>query len=836
MIPFPLLGGNTAPPPPPIPEGVQSFTGTTYVGPDYDRWIWDPYTEEWQQQPADPEPPATDPIHYKIDAGNYISTTEKLMSWTGTTWKEVTESGTAYPNGMITTDAGVNIGLSVFKSWPAGTRYSGAGTPYSAQIFATEVLGRPDLMDLYILGPRTNYVASGSGVDMGRINVQLIATGLKRDRLWKSEINWVAQNDAGELWAQGINFRNQYGPWKSGTSASSQPYAKINPWGKIPDIPDPTKVVDVFAGAEFMIYYDSDGKFWSKGLNIGQFSDDAADNQVRTVWTEIPASRFPGFKKFFQSSKGSPGVTNLDCYNCVWYLTDTGIFHFGSKYAIADDSTLTTPNGSGVWPSFPVGKVHTRPLGLPQRADEPKFIHLSNSTGGGAATYYYPVAIWYEDPQEIYAMNPTGGWLYKDVDGNTPGLKFFMTSAPVGKTRSLLIDFNKDVTVVQAFDGKVYASGNPDQYNGMSSRTSPSTFTDQKIDSELFHQFQLSDFETGQTQVLLKDKSQFMIADATAGQNYFGNGTLWKPTVQIVYGTSSNRVTRFSNIGYRLYGPARNGGSFSTLNEPNYRRVGQVSPESRGLYANIVAGTGHIYVGGDSSSALLGGDNIGGFFGSASGWQTPTSSSTGYTENPPRRFEGTVTASVGTALACDRAGNHRIFGKNYWAAGQPVYPFSSSKPVEWTVGRPQMPYFGRYEAALLGYTDDEGRLDQPFFMYRGTDGLYYACGSNTTGCLGTGNPPASRDEQRWTFEPIKGSEIFAGKNVKSYCGHGNTSSLLFLCEGKVYGLGTPNRMKWDDQGTISNPFFPGFNRRLNEITYLMDMPDVMWTRPIENKK
>nr|DAO34760.1 MAG TPA: hypothetical protein [Caudoviricetes sp.] len=830
MIPFPLMGGFSSAPPEPIPSGVELFNGAYYRDPDGNTWSWDRYTEKWNPN-NNPVEEDGHPLYMRITNAN-VGTDGSFRYWKNSTktWEDVPQtSNTSGPIPLTMTDGGVNIATSIIGYW----QIQGSANGYNPGIeggvlVGTPVIGRPDLMDMYVMGYRADFFST-SLPNPGFWNAALVMTNVKRGRVWNSGKNVVVENSAGEMWAWGMNFYNQYGPWRSGVTSSSQPSQKINYFTKIPDFPVTSdKVKDIFPGVSMAIVADTDGKFWSKGINIGQFND--TDSTIRTTWTEIPASRFPGFKKFYLSYNGGAGAANtLGLTNCVWYLTDTGFRHFGNNYGIMDGTPPVSVSGD-----LPETKIHTSPVGLPATDKEPI---LFNIVGSGSSSSYPPIAIWYEDPEEIYVAHPTGGLVFNMVENNIPLRAFSRSSAPVGKHRNPIMDFNKEVTLITGFDGKFYASGTSTVGNGMSSRTSPMTFTDQKMDGSLVTQIELSDSVGGKTQFLMNNNRTFMVADIAGGSNYFGNGTFWKQTVTVNWASYPNVYpVLFKNCGTILFGSAYTGNSRWGFQVPNYNTVGtSAQTGSYGVWAIRALGEGHVMIAKDQGTILVGGQNVNGMFGATTQWSQPSAASNPNT-NPRDYFTGTTTVSCGTALAYTN-GNHFIFGKNYWdtANGQPVIPFAINSTVRWSSkpGFPDLPNFMQWFPALMGYTDDEGTLQQPFFMYRGTDGLFYAAGSNTTGALGTGNFPASRTEERWTFEPIQGSEVFAGnKNVKVYYGHGNTSCLLFCCEGKVYGIGLPNSMKWNDTGTISDPFFPGFNKRLNKITYLMDLPDVIWTRPV----
>lgn len=831
MIPFPLMGGFSSAPPEPIPTGVELFTGFSYRDPDGNGWTWDRYTEKWTPN-NNPVEEDGHPLYMRVSNAN-VGTDGSFRYWNTITkaWADVPQtSNTLGPLPLTVTDSGVNIATSIIGYWQIqGSSFSGNPGIGDGVLVATPVIGRPDLMDMYVMGYRGDFFST-SLPNPGFWNAALVMTNVKRGRVWNSGKNVVVENSAGEMWAWGMNFYNQYGPWRSGVNSSSQPAQKMTYFTKIADFPVTSdKVKDIFPGVTMVIVADTDGKFWSKGINIGQFND--TDSTVRTTWTEIPASRFPGFKKFYLSFNGGAGGANtLNLTNCVWYLTDTGFRHFGNNYGIMDGTAPVAP-ADGT--DLPETKVHSAPVGLPATDKEPL---LFNIVGTGSSSSYPSVAIWYEDPEEIYVASPSGGMVFDESENNFPLRVFSRSSAPVGKHRNPLLDFNKEVSLITGFDGKFYASGTSTVSNGMSSRTSPATFTDQKMDSALITQIELSDSVGGKTQFLRNDNRTFMVADLAGGSNYFGNGSFWKQTVVVNWASYPNTYpVLFKNCGTVIYGAANTSNSSRWgFQVPNYNTVGtSAQTGTYGTWGIRALGEGHVMIAKEQGNILLGGMNIDGFFGASTGWRQPSLS---YNSTTRDGFTGTTTVSCGTALAYNRE-YHFIFGKNYWdtANGQPVIPFSTSAPVRWSSkpGFPALPNFMKWQPALLGYTDDEGALQQPFFMYRGTDGLFYAAGRNTTGALGTGSFPASRTEERWTFEPIQGSEIFAGnKNVKVHHGHGNTSCLLFSCEGKVYGIGLPNTMKWNDTGTIADPFFPGFNKRLNKITYLMDLPDVIWTRPI----
>lgn len=831
MIPFPLLGGKASSVTPPIPEGVSLYTGYGYRGVEGDRWAWNRIKEEWLPTADSPDDPGH-PLHYML-GGAKVGTDGSFRYYEGTydkIWKDVPNGGLNGPVPLTLTDDGVNIGTSIFVDYPIlqdfGRGIVGMG---DQRLVGTSIAGSPDLMDLYLIGQRSDFLRSSQNPSW--TNAALVMKNVKRGRVWNTKTNVLVENSDGEIWAWGMNFYNQYGPWRdSSTTSSSQPFLKINYFAKIPDFPvSADKIKDIFPGVTMVIVADTDGKFWSKGINIGQFDDN--DSQVRSSWVEIPAGRFAGFTKFFRSMNGTGGANSLDMTNCVWYMTENeGLKHFGNTYAIADGS-LPTP---GLTP-LPESKAHTSPVGLPDRTDEPKILSFYTTSPVGQ---YQSMAIWYDDPEEMYVFSPTSGMVWNDVDGAMYGRRFNRSSAPVGKHRNPKIDFNKEATLIKGFDDKYYASGTSTPENGLTSRTSPSTFVDQKIPASLVYQIELADSVGGRTQVLRKDQKSFMVADTAGGSNFFGNGTLWKPTVTVTWPNYPNiRPEMFKNDGVALVGTSGPGNFWSWM-VSNYNSVtegagNQYSSPSGD--ATLVVGQKHVTLLKDDNNIMVGGYNIEGIFGSFNQWTTPASSGK-WVGTVRESFTGTATSSYGTTLAWDGL-DHRIFGKNYWnvTGGQPVIQFSSSNPVKWNSqpGFPDLPNFRKWVPAIMGYSDDEGTLPQPFFMYRGSDGMFYAAGSNTTGALATGTAPASRDEQRWTFELMKGSEVFVNKNVKVYHGHGNTSCLLFACEGKVYGVGTPNSMKWNDAGTIPDPFFPGFNKRLNEITYLMDLPDVIYTRPIE---
>ena len=583
---------------------------------------------------------------------------------------------------------------------------------------------------------------------------------------------------------------------------------------------------DVFVGAEMVIYATNDGKFFSQGLNIGQFDD--VSTSVWSVLTEIPATRFPGFKRFYQSlTTGGPGSPAPGLANCVWYLTDTGMFHFGNDYAIATGERHVATDGV-VTP--PYRRVHTRPVGIPQRSDEPAYVWLPQGTGGVFGYRYTACAVWYDDPHEVLVMTNSG--LSRDeVDGAIYNRSFFGCTSPVNKTRPLTLDFTKTATVIQAHDGKTYASGTPSPSNGLTAKTVPSSFVDQKMNSALYLQYGGAEWPAGPAQILLTDGKRVLISDSTNGSDFFGNGTKWKQTLNITWESYPDaKNNKFWTIGKRLVGQVLDRGWLSNVDD--YTVVGGGLQHSMtGAERVISAAIGHTYMDLAGSTLRVGGSNYEGMFGTATGWTDP-----GFSSIRGIGGNGTGTVTYGTFLSMSYDGAFWVLGKNYWEAGQPVYsyPSTAGTPIRFDQrpGAPALPNFAKFIPALLGYSDDEGVIAQPFVMYRGKDGQFYASGSNATGCLGTGSDPASRDETRWTFEPIKGSDVFGRKYVKVYHGHGNSSALLFLCDGKMYGLGSPG-VKWNDTGTVDAPFFPGFNKRLNEITFLMEMPDVMWTRPIE---
>lgn len=806
MIPFPLMGGATKAVVPPIPSGVEQYTGTSYRGPEGDSWIWDQFRQEWVKNADYPDDPGH-PVNIMI-GGAKIGTDGSFRRLVNGAWADI-------PGNLMVTDDGVNIGPLVVKSF--SRPYAAYSDGYADTILATEVPGRPDLYDLYILGSRYDFGASGN-----KMNVYLVTTGVKKARIWQTAYNWVAEKDNGELWFQGTNYQSQYGPTINST--------RVNPWTKIPDAPAGAEVKDVYVGAEMVIYATNDGKFFSRGLNIGQFDD--TSTSVWSVLTEIPATRFPGFKRFYQSlTTGGPSSPNPGVANCVWYLTDTGLFHFGSDYGIASGGLPEPLTGT---PTPPYRRVHSRPVGVPQRTDEPTTLWLPQGTGGIFGYRYEPCAIWYDEPHELFVMSNTG-LSRDDVDGAMYRRVFFGGTSPVYKTRPLRLDFSDKATVIQAHDGKTYASGTATALNGLTTKTVPSSFVDQKMNPLLFLQYGGSDsFKGGATfpsQVLLADGKRVLIPDSASGSDFFGNGTKWKQTLTISWNSYPDaKNDKFWTIGKRMFGQVRNRGWLSEVDD--YTVVGGGSQSSMsGASMVSAAATGHIYMDLAGSTWRLGGVNYEGIFGTASGWTSP-----GFTSVRGIGGNGTATVSYGTFLSMAYDGSFWILGKNYWESGQPVYSYPSTggTPPRWDQrpGFPTMTNFCKFIPALLGYSDDEGVVAQPYFMYRGTDGKFYAAGTNSTGCLGTGADPTSRDQVRWTFDEIKGSEIFGTKYVKVYHGHGNSSALLFLCEGKMYGLGSPG-VKWNDSGTVPAPFFPGFNKRLNEITFLMDMPDVMWTRPLE---
>lgn len=831
MIPFPLLGGGLSKPTPPIPTGVaKEYTGAKYTGPDGDSWTWKRTKGQWLQDAKLPED-SGHPTYLEIVPGLKIGTDGSYRYIVGGAWTDVPNQGNpSLP--MLSTDDGVNIGLSIVMAYPVSAQ---AGTPVATGggfIVGTRVIGRDDLVDLYLLGYRAEHFYPNN-TNPNNQNAKLILTNVKKDRIWTSKKNFLVQTDDNKVYAFGMNFYNQYGPWRSGVTSSSQPAQKISPWMVVSDIPDGSKIKDAFLGVSMFLYQDTDGKFWSKGINIGQFND--TDATIRSVMTEIPATRFPGFKKFYQSYNGNGAANDLSLANCCWYYSDTGLWHFGNLYGIADGTYVANP-GATPPTSLPDQKVHIQPVGLPKDR-EPTSVFPGIPM---AVTTAPAIAVWYEEPQEQYVMQAYGpyGSGSNEFDGYMLGRSFFPSSAPVGKSRSPDIDFNTEATIIAGYDGKYYASGTSTVANGLSSRTSPATLTDQKMDSSLLITFRLSDSINGKSQITKNDGKTILVADLAGGSNYFGNGTFWKPTATLTWSSGSGVCDDFRNIGTFLHGTiAAFNNSTWAMNVLNYNTVGNSAQGSSLLYYVETAGEGHITVN-RNNMLQVGGPNIAGIFGAQSGFVAPT----GAQYQPAVgqawvTFSGTHCASVGTVISKGTYGDEWfIAGKDYWTAGEPVIPWNSGTPkvVRWDQrpSFPAMPNYRSFESALLGYTDDQGKLDQPFFMYRGTDGKYYAAGRNTTGCLGTGLPPTARDETRWTFQAIKGSEVFGNKRVKCYYGHGNASALLFLCEGKIYGLGTPNRMKWDDQGTIADPFFPGFNKRLNEITYLMDLPDVIWTRPI----
>lgn len=801
MIPFPLMGGATKAVVPPIPTGVEQYTGTSYRGPDGDVWLWSANDPIWRKNPDFPDDPGH-PAKIYIGASK-IGTDGSFRRLVNGEWSDI-------PGNLLTTDAGVNIGPLIVKHFDR-PGYSVNSDGWKDGIFATEVPGRPDLFDLYILGSRTDF-----GSTSNKNNVYLIMTGVKRDRIWQTAFNWVAEKDNGELWFQGTNYQSQYGP-----TIDSR---RVNPWTKIADAPAGPSVKDVYVGAEMVIYATNDGKFFSRGLNIGQFDD--LSTSVWSALTEIPASRFPGFKRFYQSvATGGASSPAPQLANCVWYLTDTGLFHFGSDYAIATGERFSGATGVE---TPPYRRVHTRPHGIPQRGDAPTTLWLPQGTGGYFGYKYDQVAIWYDDPHEVLTMSNNG--LSRDsADGSTYRRSFFGSSSPAYKTRPLILDFTKEATVIQGYDGKTYASGTPTQLNGLTTKTVTSSFVDQKMNPELFLQYGGAEWLNGNALVLLKDGKRVLTADPTNGSDFFGNGTKWRQTVTVAWASYPDAVnTNFWTIGKRFIGRVPNRNWLSDVADYTVVGGGAQGSQKVGAFAGAAA-YGHTYMQLDGSSWKLGGNNYEGLFGTSFNWTDPRSIS-------GIGSFGSATVSYGTWLSYAYDGSFWILGKNYWEAGQPVYSFPSTggAAVRWDQrpGFVTPPNFAKFIPALIGYSDDEGTVAQPYFMYRGTDGKFYASGSNSTGCLGTGSDPTSRDQTRWTFEPIKGSEVFGNKFVKVYYGHGSSSALLFLCDGKMYGLGSPG-VKWNDSGTVPAPFFPGFNKRLNEITFLMDMPDVMWTRPLE---
>lgn len=809
MIPFPLMSGKSKQIIPPLETSVQQYTGSTYRGEDGILWTWDISLKEWKKQDPLPEDPGH-PLHIMVGSAK-IGTDGSFRRYVaGNGWMDI-------PRNVLTTDDGVNIGPLVERTFYRP--YNAYADGWSDHILATLVPGRDDLYDLYVIGSRSDFVNDTGN----KINAFLVAAGVKKDRIWYNAHNWVAEKDNGELWFQGMNFRNQYGPWKPGVSSSDQARQKINPWTKISDDLRGEDIKDVYVGAEMVIYAKTDGTFMSKGLNIGQFDD--TSSSVTTVLTEIPATRFPSFKRFYQSAMtGTLSDPDAQITNCVWYLTDTGLRHFGANYGIT--------SGDRNWPlAGTLQKAHSPVLGLPNRGDNPTFLWLPFGHEFSVGTYRYTMmAAWYDDPHEVFACSNSG--LSTDTfEGATYLRKFVGSSSPAYKTRSLVLDFNRESTVIQGFDGKTYASGTSTVYNGLTVRTVPSSFVDQKMDSALFKQYSGVDWSTGPSQVLLKDGERLLVADAN-GSDFFGNGTKWKQTKRIFWqnypDAKIDRVWTSRKFMY-AFTQSRKWGAFI----PDYTTVDMTTQSNMSGSDGVVSiGDGHLLVDLTGPTYRLGGNNIDGIFGTTNGW-----SDTNWNTVRGIGGSGTATASRGTFLSMSYDGAFWIFGKNYWEATQPVYPITgtSGTPQRWDQkpGFPGLPLFAKFIPAVLGYFDEGGILPQPYFLYRGTDGLFYSAGYNTTGCLGTGAAPATRDEARWTFEPVLGSEIFGNKNVRVYCGHGNSSALLFLCDGKMYGLGTPNKMKWDDQGTIADPFFPNFNKRLNKITYLMDMPDVMWTRPVE---
>ena len=823
MIPFPLMGGGMVKPDP-IPEGADYYTGAAYKSKG-DLWTWSRRYERWNQV-GTTKPDPDHPTHYDFkDFQCKIGTDGSFRFFNGGTndWADV-PGVTGAPVPLTVTDDGINIGTSVFDVINVMVS-SNLGYGYS-RLLCTTVLGRPDLMDLYLIGERSPFTGS-SIQNVNWTNAYPVAKNIKRGRVWATHWNVVVETSEGEMWAWGMNFNNQYGPWNSGVTASSPARQKFKPFGKILDFPvPPEKIKDIFPGVTMVLVADTDGKFWTKGENIGQISDTGGSV---TVWTEVSAARFPGFKKFYPTANGQmPTTTDVNMSNCVWYWTDTGFRHFGNIYGIMDGSVPVIP-ASGPLPTV---RLHSSPVGLPssRTTDEPAMFSFTPDS----VRFFPRFSIWYNNPEEMYVADPSSGLQWDFVEGSIFGRQFNRASAPVGKHRNPKIDFNREATLITGFDGKYYASGTSTVNNGLSPRTTVSTFVDQKMDSALIAGIELSDSPTGKTQFLRNDNLTFMVADLSGGSNFFGNGSFWKQTVKLAWPSyPSFKATGFKSAGVILVGAAAATPESTQTwrwRSDNYNTIVTDNQSSNnGLDVVTHAGEGHLALGKNGNNTMIGGVNVGGVFGAWRGWYDFVYSYKSATE----AFVGTATASTNTLLAMDSLGQHWIIGKNYWniAGGQPVIPYAGQAPVKWSSqpGFPALPNFRKWVPAMMGYKDDEGTVSQPFFMYRGSDGLFYAAGSNTTGALGSA--PATRDEVRWTFQPITGSEIFVGKNVRVSYGHGNCSCLLFVTEGKVYGIGLPNTMKWNDEGTISDPFFPGFNRRLNEITFLADLPDVIWTRP-----
>ncbi|QYC52540.1 hypothetical protein [Salmonella phage SSBI34] len=830
MIPFPLFGGNTVAPIPPVVEGVQLYTGTSITDENGQNFVWEYSLQEWVPVPPTERAPDPDhPLHTFINGGKvgtdgsfrrYIPSTQ--------TWQDITTLAgePAQQMNPLITDTGLNIGPSIVWHFPLTVGNQGV---FWENFLGVDTLGRPDLMDLYLIGNRGQYGVPPSW-ESDR-NAVLVATQVRRDKFWSNGYNSAFVNDSGQLWVQGDNLHRQYGPWRENNPTYDRD--KRCDWQVLEGI-DGNIIQDMFLASRYFIIATTDGRFITRGANEGQFSDNPS--AIMTDFTEIPPERFgPGFKRFWQQGvvKPSSDVTKMNTVNTCWYLCDEGLRTFGDSSSMPDGR----PQGVDYGPQL----SHIRPVGHPNRTDAPRELRPQSIYASGR------LSILWDNPTEAYTC-----YLQPSSFGSLAGqgsrsLRVLSKSAiPIGKQMPLRLQFNKEATLIHGYNDQWYASGTSNVDNGLSVSTTPATFVDQRIPRGLVRDIKLRDLPN-QKSIALRDNGQsIIIADLANGSNFFGNGSFWRegPTkgpAQSGYVETLqkiNRETSRSNIVMKSV--AGNGTRWSAQDLSNIYAATWTGRNYSTLYVTDYA-TDAPKIFQESSNVYASGPNTFQMF--------QISPETNYLERRNIRVpavnhwnpqitelspQGDIATTYGSILIWDIPNKkYFVYGKNWLdvAGGQPVMTNSTYRDVTQTVNLPNFLYFIR---AHVSYSDSEGSLPQPMFMYRGTDNLIYAAGRNTTGCLGTGSAPATREEERWTFQPIQGSDVFGDKPVTVFSGiGGNASCLLFQCEDKIYGLGLPNSMGWNQGGTIADPFFPGFNRPLYEITHLKDMEDIYWTRPID---